>query len=78
MKKGLILTGLFVLVAGVVAAQQKKAQQAQPKKEQAVKQEEVMQVIKSGLSSDPRLAWKVQQDEAQRICSQYPMGGGPP
>uniref|UniRef100_A0A7C2ZPG4 Sulfur oxidation c-type cytochrome SoxX n=1 Tax=Hydrogenobacter sp. TaxID=2152829 RepID=A0A7C2ZPG4_9AQUI len=72
MKKGLILTGLFVLVAGVVEAQQKKAQQAQPKKEQAVKQEEVMQVLKSGLSSDPRFAWKVQQDEAQRICSQYP------
>lgn len=69
MKKGLILTGLFVLVAGVVQAQQKKAQ---PKKEQAVKQEEVMQVLKSGLSSDPRFAWKIKQDEAQRICSQYP------
>lgn len=68
MKKVLIVAGLFIIVAGVVGAQQKKAQ---PKKEPAVKQEEVMQVLKSGLSTDPRFAWKIEQDEAQKICSQY-------
>lgn len=30
-----------------------------------------MKVLASGLSTDPRFVWKIQQDEAQKICSQY-------
>ncbi|MEJ5339079.1 MAG: sulfur oxidation c-type cytochrome SoxX [Aquificaceae bacterium] len=72
MKKALLIAGVSALLTGaVVEAQQRKAQ---PQKQQqpAVKQEEVIQVLKSGLSTDPRFAWKVEQDEAQKICSQYP------
>ncbi|OIF91278.1 hypothetical protein A7M93_20530, partial [Acinetobacter baumannii] len=70
MKKVLILAGISALLTGaVVEAQQRKSQ---PQRQQAIKQEEVMQVLKSGFSSDPRFTWKIQQDEAQRICSQYP------
>ncbi len=65
-----IVVGLTIagMVVGGVYAQQKKAQ---PKREEAVKPEEVMQVLKTGLSSDPRFAWKLNQDEAQKICSKY-------
>ncbi len=67
MKKVLVFVGLSALLtSAVVEAQQKRQQQA------PVKQEGVIQVIKSGLSNDPRFAWKMEQDEAQRICSQYP------
>lgn len=70
MKKVLILAGISALLTGaVVEAQQRRSQ---PQRQQAIKQEEVMQVLKSGFSSDPRFTWKIQQDEAQRICSQYP------
>ncbi|RMH06584.1 MAG: hypothetical protein D6699_02205, partial [Aquificota bacterium] len=70
MKKVALLTGLFTIVLGVSYAQQKKAT---PKKEEkaSVKEEEVLQVLKTGLSSDPRFAWKINQDESQKICSKY-------
>lgn len=72
MKKVLILAGISALLTGaVVEAQQRKAQ-SQSQQQPAVKHEEVIKVLKSGLSSDPRFTWKIQQDEAQRICSQYP------
>lgn len=68
MKKTALLIGLSTLLFAHAEAQQKKAQ---PKKEEVSKQEEVLQIIKSGLSNDTRFAWKLNQDEAQRICSKY-------
>ncbi|MFN4012600.1 MAG: sulfur oxidation c-type cytochrome SoxX [Aquificaceae bacterium] len=67
MKRLLILAIISGVFIGGVEAQQRKAQT----KREEVKEEEVQQVLRSGLSQDPRFAWKVQQDEAQRICSQY-------
>lgn len=67
MKRLLIFAVISGALIGVVEAQQKKAKT----KKESVKEEEVQKVLKDGLSQDPRFAWKVQQDEAQRICSQY-------
>ncbi|MFN3975648.1 MAG: sulfur oxidation c-type cytochrome SoxX [Aquificaceae bacterium] len=67
MKRLLILAIISGVFIGEVEAQQRKAQT----KREEVKEEEVQQVLRNGLSQDPRFAWKVQQDEAQRICSQY-------
>lgn len=70
MKKAIVLASISALLTGaLVEAQQRKAQ---PQRQQTVKQEEVMQVLKSGFSTDPRFTWKIEQDEAQKICSQYP------
>jgi sulfur-oxidizing protein SoxX len=68
MKKTTLLIGLSTLFFVYAEAQQKKAQ---PKKEGTPKQEDTLQVIKSGLSSDPAFVWKTNQDEAQAICSKY-------
>jgi len=69
MKKALFLGLLAIGVVGISPAQQKK----QPtKKEAGVKPEEVRQVLLSGFEQDPRFLWKLEQDESQRICSQYP------
>lgn len=67
MKRLLILAIISGVFIGGVEAQQRKAQT----KREEIKEEEVQQVLRSSLSQDPRFAWKVQQDEAQRICSQY-------
>lgn len=67
MKKLLVFAVISGAFIGVVEAQQKKAKT----KQEGVKEEEVQQVINNSLSQDPRFAWKIQQDEAQRICSQY-------
>jgi hypothetical protein len=37
-----------------------------------VKPEEVRQLLLSGFEQDPKFLWKLEQDESQRICSQYP------
>jgi sulfur-oxidizing protein SoxX len=69
MRKALFLGLLAVGLVGISPAQQKK----QPtKKEAGVKPEEVRQVLLSGFEQDPRFLWKLEQDESQRICSQYP------
>ncbi|MFN3598144.1 MAG: sulfur oxidation c-type cytochrome SoxX [Aquificaceae bacterium] len=67
MKRLLFLAVISGALMGVVEAQQKKTKT----KKESVKEEEVQKVLKDGLSQDPRFAWKVQQDEAQRICSRY-------
>ncbi len=67
MKRLLIFAVISGALIGVVEAQQKKAKT----EKESVKEEEVLKVLKDGLSQDPRFAWKIQQDEAQRICSQY-------
>jgi sulfur-oxidizing protein SoxX len=69
MKKALFLGLLAIGLVGISPAQQKK----QPtKKEAGVKPEEVRQVLLSGFEQDPKFLWKIEQDESQRICSQYP------
>jgi len=69
MKKALFLGLLAIGLVGISPAQQKK----QPtKKEAGVKPEEVRQVLLSGFEQDPRFLSKLEQDESQRICSQYP------
>ena len=69
MKKFALTATALLLLFGVSQSQPKKAQ---PKKQApAVTQEEVMKVLLSGFSTDPRFAWKIQQDEAQKICSKY-------
>ncbi len=77
MKKALLLGLLAIGLVGISTAQQKKQPAKQPqkqaaKKEVGVKPEEVRQVILSGFVQDPRFIWKLEQDESQRICSQYP------
>ena len=57
-----------ILIGGVVA--QEKG--GKVKKQESVRQEEVRELMKSGFSNDPRFAWKLNKDEAQKICSQYP------
>lgn len=70
MKKVALTATALLLLFGAAQPQQKKAQ---PKKQEATStQQEAMKVLMSGISPDPRFSWKVQQDEAQRICSQYP------
>jgi len=69
MKKALFLGLLAIGLVGISPAQQKK--QA-TKKEAGVKPEEVRQVLLSGFEQDRRFLWKLEQDESQRICSQYP------
>jgi sulfur-oxidizing protein SoxX len=69
MRKALFLGLLAIGLVGISPAQQKK----QPtKKEAGVKPEEVRRVLLSGFEQDPRFLWKLEQDESQRICSQYP------
>ena len=68
MKRLALLTGVLAFTLSLPYAQQKKAP---AKKQESVKEEEVLQVLKTGLSSDPRFAWKVNQDESQKICSKY-------
>ncbi len=68
MKKGLFLGLLAVCLVGTSTAQQKK----QATKKEEVKPEEVQQVILSGFEQDQRFLWKLEQDESQKICSQYP------
>jgi len=69
MRKTLFLGLLAIGLVGISPAQQKK--QA-TKKEAGVRPEEVRQVLLSGFEQDPKFLWKIEQDESQRICSQYP------
>ncbi|MCC6063979.1 MAG: hypothetical protein LM570_05585 [Thermocrinis sp.] len=69
MRKTLFLGLLAIGLVGISPAQQKK----QPTKKKAgVKPEEVRRVLLSGFEQDPKFLWKIEQDESQRICSQYP------
>ena len=77
MRKALFLGLLAIGLVGISLAQQKKQPAKQPgkqtvKKEVGVKPEEVRQVLLSGFEQDPRFLWKLEQDESQRVCSQYP------
>ncbi|MFZ8784019.1 hypothetical protein [Thermocrinis sp.] len=77
MRKALFLGLLAIGLVGISLAQQKKQPAKQPgkqavKKEVGVKPEEVRQVLLSGFEQDPKFLWKLEQDESQRICSQYP------
>lgn len=77
MKKALLLGLLAIGLVGISPAEQKKQPAKQPRKQAAkkevrVKPEEVRQVLLSGFEKDPRFLWKAEQDESQRICSQYP------
>lgn len=65
MKALLFALALSLFTTGY-AQKQKPAKQAKQNMQQ-----EAMKVLASGLSQDPRFAWKYQQDEAQIICSQY-------
>ena len=69
MRKTLFLGLLAIGLVGISPAQQKKQT---TKKEAGVKPEEVRQVLLSGFEQDPKFLWKIEQDEFQRICSQYP------
>jgi hypothetical protein len=69
MRKALFLGLLAIGLVGISPAQQKK--QA-TKKEVGVKPEEVRRVLLSGFEQDSKFLWKIEQDESQRICSQYP------
>ncbi|MEN3028483.1 MAG: sulfur oxidation c-type cytochrome SoxX [Aquificaceae bacterium] len=69
MKKVALTAITLLFLSGMAQSQQKKAQPQ--KKEPPVTQEEVIKVLTSGFSTDPRFIWKVQQDEAQKVCSQY-------
>jgi len=66
MKRWVLISGLSCLSLPFVAFSQQK------QKAKKSEEEEVMQVLKSGLSTDPRFAWKINQDESQKICSNYP------
>ena len=66
MKRWVLISGLLCLSLPFVALSQQK------QKAKKSEEEEVMQVLKSGLSTDPRFAWKLNQDESQKICSNYP------
>ncbi len=77
MKKALLLGLLAIGLVGISTAQQKRQPAKQPQKQAATKEvrvtpEEVRQVLLSGFEKDPRFIWKLEQDESQRICSQYP------
>jgi len=77
MKKALFLGLLAIGLVGISTAQQKKQPAKQPQKQAAkeevrVTPEEVRQVLLSGFEQDPKFLWKIEQDESQRICSQYP------
>ncbi|MCS7262114.1 MAG: sulfur oxidation c-type cytochrome SoxX [Aquificaceae bacterium] len=70
MKRIALTVSAILLLFATAEPKQKKAQ---PKKQEATSvQQEAMKVLMSGFSTDPRFTWKTQQDEAQRICSQYP------
>lgn len=58
-RTGFILTVLLVGM-GLGQAQTDKLEQ------------EAMKILKEGLDKNPQFAWKLQQDESQRICSRYP------
>lgn len=77
MKRALLLGLLAIGLVGISPAEQKKQPAKQSgkqaaKREVGVKPEEVRQVLLSGFEKDPRFVWKLEQDESQRICSQYP------
>ena len=65
MRKRVLIAGLLIAGLPLVAV-------SKQKQKESVKEEEVMAVLKSGLDQDPRFAWKLNQDESQKICSKYP------
>ncbi len=76
MKKGklILALGLALALVGPSEAQQKKAQKGEPQ----VTEEEFQKIVKEGHTNDPRVAWKLEQDELQKLCSKYKDRSGMP
>ncbi|WP_448588440.1 sulfur oxidation c-type cytochrome SoxX [Thermocrinis sp.] len=66
MRKKVFIAGLLCLGMPLLSLSQQKQ-----KVKETVKDEEAMNILRSGLDQDPKFLWKIVQDESQKICSKY-------